>query len=224
MMTDISGRIQVYNYFNVAQASNSYLIWYLERSEAILIDPVLIDTSLFEIIAGNNLEISAVFLTNPRNHTTAIRSIPSIYPDTLLYGPNPPTTPPTSSPATPTDSPAPTTNSPTNPQTISPTSSPATSRVIDLARGAGEAEAVDVAGCSVKPLFIPDADSLVYCINNFLFTGEILSAGKTLAGSELLTQGIEEKLFTLPGNTIIFPLYGPPTTIRIEKEGDYVRV
>lgn len=62
--------------------------------------------------------------------------------------------------------------------------------------------------------------------NKCLFTGDVLfhsSIGRTdlYGGSyEVLVQGIREKLFSLPDDTIVYPGHGPSTTIGYEKNNN----
>jgi glyoxylase-like metal-dependent hydrolase (beta-lactamase superfamily II) len=64
-----------------------------------------------------------------------------------------------------------------------------------------------------------------YCKNeNMVFTGDALFAGSIgrtdLQGGDYKTliSSIQNKLFTLPGETIVYPGHGQSTTIRTEKE------
>lgn len=66
-------------------------------------------------------------------------------------------------------------------------------------------------------------DSVVFLMDNFLFTGDTLTAGmigSTLDGYSrgLLLSSIHKKILTLPDNYFIFPGHGPPSKIKIERE------
>ena len=65
-------------------------------------------------------------------------------------------------------------------------------------------------------------DSIVYKIENALFTGDTLYAGKigttdSYLKKEMLRKEINEKLMIFEDNTLIFPGHGPTSKIRIEK-------
>lgn len=65
-------------------------------------------------------------------------------------------------------------------------------------------------------------DSSVFRIENALFTGETLYAGKvanteSLLQKETIIKEIKEKIMVLDENTLIFPGQGPTSKIRIEK-------
>ncbi len=65
-------------------------------------------------------------------------------------------------------------------------------------------------------------DSIVYKIENALFTGDTLYAGKigstdSYLKKEMLKKEINEKLMIFEDNTLIFPGHGPTSKIRIEK-------
>lgn len=67
------------------------------------------------------------------------------------------------------------------------------------------------------------ADSMVFKINNMLFTGDVLMAGtidKDLSPfyEDLLKRNIREKLFTMKDDILVFPGHGSPTTIKAEKK------
>lgn len=69
-------------------------------------------------------------------------------------------------------------------------------------------------------------DSIVFIHDNLAFAGDTLFAGSVgrsdLPGGdmELLLNGIRSKLFTLPGETRVFPGHGPDTTIQIEQDSN----
>ena len=65
-------------------------------------------------------------------------------------------------------------------------------------------------------------DSVVYLIDNYLFTGDTLTAG--LIGTtphdhakKLLVGTINKKLFALQDNVVVFPGHGPPSLMGIER-------
>ncbi|MDR2491338.1 MAG: MBL fold metallo-hydrolase [Spirochaetaceae bacterium] len=66
-------------------------------------------------------------------------------------------------------------------------------------------------------------DSVVYKIDNLLFTGDVLTAG--LLGSTASSFGamrqittIQNKIFALSGDLIVLPGHGPPSTLNIERK------
>lgn len=86
-----------------------------------------------------------------------------------------------------------------------------------------EGKSFELQGFTIEPLEIRghSADSLVYRIDNYLFTGDILSAGRmgtsgNTWGKANLIKDIKDKLFTLPRDTILLPGHGPPSTLEIE--------
>lgn len=83
----------------------------------------------------------------------------------------------------------------------------------------------EAAGFTVKSLFLPGhyLDSLIFHIDDHLFTGDILTAGTITNtdgayGRALLIQCIKESILDLPVHTLILPAAGPPSTVGIEIE------
>lgn len=80
--------------------------------------------------------------------------------------------------------------------------------------------------CLYTPGHSPDHTSLYFKDKGFVIAGDALfngSIGRTdlYQGSfEVLEQSIKEKLYTLPGNTKVYPGHGPVTTIEAEKAGN----
>jgi glyoxylase-like metal-dependent hydrolase (beta-lactamase superfamily II) len=65
-------------------------------------------------------------------------------------------------------------------------------------------------------------DSVVYRVDNYLFTGDTLTAGLTgttphAPAHDLLVSSIRKKILSLPDALIIFPGHGPPTRVGIER-------
>lgn len=96
----------------------------------------------------------------------------------------------------------------------------------DLAvRNVKSATHFEAAGFTVASYFLPGhfMDSLVYHVDDFLFTGDIMSAGAVTDadgayGKALLIQCIKESLLDLPPHTLVLPANGPPTTLAAEIE------
>jgi len=94
-------------------------------------------------------------------------------------------------------------------------------KVDDILNGQSEL----LAGCfTFKLEHVPghSADSVVFIYNHLVFGGDTLFAGgigrADLPGGdmELLVQGIQEKMLTLPPATRVFPGHGPDTTVAAE--------
>ncbi|GHV81394.1 MBL fold hydrolase [Spirochaetia bacterium] len=76
----------------------------------------------------------------------------------------------------------------------------------------------------VEVISVPghSSDSAVYKINQLLFTGDALNAGMlgTTAssyGTEVQLSALRTKIFSLPGNHIVLPGHGPPSTLETER-------
>ncbi|MDR1617905.1 MAG: MBL fold metallo-hydrolase [Treponema sp.] len=66
------------------------------------------------------------------------------------------------------------------------------------------------------------ADSAVFRINHLLFTGDSLSAGlvgRTASsyGAAVQMNALRSKILSLPGNYLVFPGHGPPTSLEAER-------
>ncbi len=65
-------------------------------------------------------------------------------------------------------------------------------------------------------------DSLCFKLNQFLFTGDTLTAGSIsknpVYAKDTLISTIRKKLLVLDDDTLIFPGHGPPSRIAIERE------
>ena len=76
----------------------------------------------------------------------------------------------------------------------------------------------------MEVFFVPghSSDSVAYRVENLLFTGDALSAGMVGStassyGRSILADSLNRKIFTLPGETIVLPGHGPPTTVEAER-------
>ncbi len=82
----------------------------------------------------------------------------------------------------------------------------------------------ELAGLKIDYYSVPGhtADSLIYKINNILFTGDVLYTGRIGSSSCTYTKmrlcsGIKSKIFAMPDTTTIMPGHGPLTSIGAEK-------
>jgi glyoxylase-like metal-dependent hydrolase (beta-lactamase superfamily II) len=88
-----------------------------------------------------------------------------------------------------------------------------------------DGDLLDIGPFRVEVISVPghSSDSAVYKIGNWLFTGDTMSAGlvgSTVSsyGASVQMTGIRSKLLSLPGNFIVFPGHGPPSTLEAERQ------
>jgi len=81
-----------------------------------------------------------------------------------------------------------------------------------------------IGGFTVDVISIPghSADSVVYKIGNLLFTGDVLTAGlvgRTASAYGATTQmnKLRSRLLSLPGDYVVLPGHGPPSTLEAER-------
>ncbi|QEN05788.1 MBL fold metallo-hydrolase [Thiospirochaeta perfilievii] len=88
-----------------------------------------------------------------------------------------------------------------------------------------DGEVLILSDLEVKVLHVPghSSDSLIYQIGNYLFVGDVITAG--LLGKtdskfeeEILIDSIETKLLTLDDHSLVFPGHGPPSILISEKK------
>jgi len=82
----------------------------------------------------------------------------------------------------------------------------------------------NIADLVVEVISIPghSSDSVVYRIGNLLFTGDVLTAG--IVGSTASAYGaatqmnkLRSRLLSLPGDFVVLPGHGPPSTLEAER-------
>jgi glyoxylase-like metal-dependent hydrolase (beta-lactamase superfamily II) len=87
-----------------------------------------------------------------------------------------------------------------------------------------DGEKIKIGPFKIEVILIPghSADSAVFKIEHFLFTGDALSAGlvgrtaSTYAAANQIT-ALRHKIFSLPGDYTVLPGHGPPTTLEAER-------
>lgn len=87
-----------------------------------------------------------------------------------------------------------------------------------------DGDIVIIGGIQIEVISIPghSSDSVVYRIDNLLFTGDVLTAG--LVGSTASAYGaatqmnkLRSRLLSLPGDYTVLPGHGPPSTLEAER-------
>ena len=84
-----------------------------------------------------------------------------------------------------------------------------------------------IAGIKVRAIPVPGhtEDSVIYKIENMLFTGDSIKAGYTgetagLSEQKAMTAHIRRKIFKLTGEYLVFPGHGAPSTLAAEKKSN----
>ena len=79
-------------------------------------------------------------------------------------------------------------------------------------------------GVTIHPIVVTghSVDSVVYRIGSMLFTGDVLGPGRigstpNAYARALEIDAIEKRLFVLPGDCLIFPAHGAPSTLDAER-------
>jgi glyoxylase-like metal-dependent hydrolase (beta-lactamase superfamily II) len=159
--------------------------------EAIIIDPGHMDKTLIRFIEDNNYTLRGILITH--DHINHVRGLKTLKRiyDVPVYGMNP---------------------------VIRDYSTIMVKDEETVRIGSFEAEVISVPGHS--------ADSAVYKIGRFLFSGDALSAGmvgRTVSSYAATNQfnALRNKLLALPGDYMVFPGHGPPTTMEAERRFNY---
>ena len=156
--------------------------------DAIVIDPGTMDGEILNIIERNNLNILGILITH--DHANHVRGIKTLKKiyDSYIFGMN---------------------------QVIQE------HQVIMVKDG----NTLQIGPFAVEVISIPghSVDSVVFRIDNLLFTGDVLSAG--LIGTTLSSFGatsqitaLRSKIFSLPGDYIVLPGHGPPSSLDSERQ------
>ena len=87
-----------------------------------------------------------------------------------------------------------------------------------------DGDKIDIGPFSIKVISIPghSSDSVVYLIDNLLFTGDVLTAGlvgttDSAYGETTQMNNLRSRLLSLPGDCTILPGHGPPSTLEAER-------
>ena len=158
-----------------------------QETDAIIVDPGSMDNALLETIENNNFFLRAVLITH--DHIGHIRGLRTLRRiyDADIYAIN--------------------------------------QVVLDHKTNIiKDDDKFSVAGFEIKTISIPghSADSVVYQIDSILFTGDVLTAGQvgttaSAYGAKTQMNKLRSRLLSLPGDYIVLPGHGPPTTLEAER-------
>ncbi|MDR2758438.1 MAG: MBL fold metallo-hydrolase [Spirochaetaceae bacterium] len=155
--------------------------------DAIVIDPGVMDGAILNIIEKNDYTLRGVFITH--NHRSHIQGLRAIKRiyDVDIYAVN--------------------------------------HAILDQrALMVRDGEIVTVGDFKIEVISVPghSADSAVFKIEHILFTGDTLTAGlvgstASSYGAEVQMRALRSKILSLPGNYVIMPGHGPPTSLNVER-------
>ena len=171
--------------------SNCYILGSDNGADAIIIDPGNMDKNILHTIEYNNFNLTAVFITH--DHIGHVKGLSTLKRiyKADVYAVN--------------------------------------QFVMDCKTNmVKDDDIIKVGDFSVKVISIPghSSDSVVYQIDSMLFTGDVLKAG--LVGTTASAYGattqmnkLRSRLLSLPGDYIILPGHGPPTTMEAERRFNF---
>lgn len=88
-----------------------------------------------------------------------------------------------------------------------------------------DGDLLDIGPFRIEVVSVPghSSDSAVYKIGNWLFTGDAMTAGlvgttASSYGAAIQMTAIRSKLLSLPGDFVVFPGHGPPSTLEAERQ------
>jgi glyoxylase-like metal-dependent hydrolase (beta-lactamase superfamily II) len=155
--------------------------------DAIIIDPGIMDGSILNSIEKNDYTLRGVFITH--NHRSHVKGLRAIRRiyDVDIYAVN---------------------------HVI------LDQRTIMVRDG----EIVTVGEFKIEVISVPghSADSAVFKIEHLLFTGDTLTAGlvggtASSYGAEVQMRALRSKILSMPGNFVIMPGHGPPSSLDAER-------
>ncbi|MCX8014003.1 MAG: MBL fold metallo-hydrolase [Rectinema sp.] len=183
--------MKIYQHYSIFGFSNSYIIGNDDTQKALIVDPAELTPTMIEKIEQNRYQLEAILITHSHDHhIRGLTTIMKIY-NPIIYASN--------------------------------------ARLFSFScHKVRDGDLIEAGGFSIQATAIPghSQDSIVYLLNNLiLFTGDVLHAGligktNSAFNTNALAERIREKLFSLPGEILIFPGHGPPSTIETERNAN----
>jgi len=159
----------------------------LHQNAAIIVDPGSMENVTLETIENNNLDLKAVLITH--DHLGHVRGLRTLK---RIY----------------------------NAEVFA-----VNQTILDYKTNmVKDGDYFNIADLVVEVISIPghSSDSVVYRIGNLLFTGDVLTAG--IVGSTASAYGaatqmnkLRSRLLSLPGDFVVLPGHGPPSTLEAER-------
>jgi glyoxylase-like metal-dependent hydrolase (beta-lactamase superfamily II) len=191
---------------------NSYVVWLPGRPECVVIDPGLEPDLILDFLREEGLTAAAILNTHGHaDHIAGNAALKEAFPDApLIIGANETRL-----------------LADANANLSAPFGMALTSPPAD--RTVREGDAVEAAGLRLEVRDVPghSPGHVVFVLHGppcLVFGGDVLFRGSIgrydFPGSDgpLLLEGIREKLFTLPPDTVVYPGHGPTTTVGHEMQ------
>jgi glyoxylase-like metal-dependent hydrolase (beta-lactamase superfamily II) len=158
-----------------------------QPNAAVIIDPGSIENVILDTIENNNMDVKAVLITH--DHLSHVRGLRTLM---RIY----------------------------NIEVFAVNQSILDHKTTVVKDG----DKLFIGGFTVEVISIPghSSDSVVYRVGDMLFTGDVLTAG--LVGSTASAYGaatqmnnLRSRLLSLPGDYLVLPGHGPPSTLEAER-------
>jgi hydroxyacylglutathione hydrolase len=207
----MSASLQLQTVVSLPFEENTYIVWLSGRNDAIIFDPGLQPELIFDVLREQGLEVAAIINTHGHaDHIGGNAALKEVFPQApIIIG---------------TDDAVMLTDAQAN--LSAPFGFPVTSPPAD--RTVAEGDRVEVAGLAFDVLDIPGhspghvvfvyrASPILVFGGDVLFRGGIGRSDFPGGSHPLLVRGIQEKLFALPDDTVVYPGHGPVTKVGYEK-------
>jgi glyoxylase-like metal-dependent hydrolase (beta-lactamase superfamily II) len=207
----MAATLNIHTIVSMPFEENSYVLWKPDRRDAVVVDPGLEPELILDFLSQRELTLAAILNTHGHaDHIGGNRAMKDRFPAApIIIG--------TNEQHLLVDA---------NANLSAPFGMPITSPPAD--RTVNEGDVVELAGMRFEVLDVPghSPGHVVFLLRGepcMLLGGDVLFRGSIgrydFPGSngQLLFNGIRQKLYTLPPDTVVYPGHGPTTTIGHEK-------